>query len=204
MKKFITLLACVSALSYAGNAQVSFGPAVGLNLANNGQKMAGTKISTKMVTGVHVGGVAKINFTDNLFLMPGVFFSTKGSKFDVGGADMKTSLSYIEIPVNLGYSIASTGIFITAGPYLGYAVGGKFKVGDESENIKFGSDETKDDLKPMDLGINVGAGYQLPLGIFVKAQYGIGLANLAPGGNSDNSIKNSVIGITVGMLFGGK
>ena len=51
-----------------------------------------------------------------------------------------------------------------------------------------------------DFGLNVGAGFQIEK-ISIRAQYGLGLSNLDPSGNSDMEIKNAVIGISLGYMF---
>lgn len=204
MKKFITLIACFSAFAFTGNSQITFGPMAGLNMSN----ISGMA-NSKMKMGFHIGGVAKMNF-GNFYVMPGVLFSGKGTKQEVSALNLNlkttTSVSYLEIPINVGYSFGESGFSIIAGPYLGFGIGGKIKAeaggASASENIKFGSDANSD-MKGMDFGVNVGAMYQLPMNLFVKAQYGIGLSDLAPvsGGTKFN---NSNIQISVGYLFGGR
>jgi len=55
----------------------------------------------------------------------------------------------------------------------------------------------------LDYGVNFGAGVNIS-GFLVSAQYGLGLANLSPGSTGDGEIKNTVIGISLAYLFGGK
>lgn len=133
------------------------------------------------------------------------------------------SLNYIEVPVNVVYMTGEPGtgrFMVFAGPYVAYCVSGKNKyesttttttgtktdVQTESgdDKIEIGSDEAKDQIKPLDFGFNVGVGYTLPMGVFVKAQYGMGLMNIMTGGDSDYSIKNTCFGLTAGILLGGK
>ncbi|MGB4774970.1 MAG: hypothetical protein WBP45_07360, partial [Daejeonella sp.] len=74
-------------------------------------------------------------------------------------------------------------------------------------DLKFGNnynendDENNDDYKPLDFGLNVLAGYQLTNGFNIGANYGLGLANLNPSGNSNNKESNNVISISVGFMF---
>src|SRR5690554_5366348 len=160
MKKFITLIACFSAFAFTGNSQITFGPMAGLNMSN----ISGMT-NSKMKMGFHIGGVAKMNF-GNFYVMPGVLFSGKGTKQEAGALKTTTSVSYLEIPINVGYSFGESGFSIIAGPYLGFGIGGKIKHegggASISENIKFGSDANSH-MKGMDFGVNVGAMYQLPM-----------------------------------------
>lgn len=227
MKKFVfSIVAAATMLATQAQAQISVGPMLGLNLANISAKSGGESISTTMKAGFHIGGVANIAFTDHFSLMPGVLFSIKGFKSSqesgFGSTKVKTeanvSLNYLEIPVNVAYFFGQPGggrLFIHAGPYIGLCLGGKIKAdvsypgssfpsSSSDESIKVGNDALEDAVRPLDFGINAGVGYQLPMGLFVKAQYGLGLANTLPEGDGDNAMKNRVIGISVGFLFGGK
>lgn len=197
MKKLITLIACFSAITFTSNAQISFGPVLGLNSTNTPGA-----VSSKSKIGFHVGGVAKIGIAGGFHLLPGIMYSGKGSKVEIGGYKATTSLNYLEIPINAGYTFGSSGFSVLAGPYIGYAIGGTFKDDAGSESLKIGSDEATDDFKALDFGLNVGAMYQLPMGVFAKLQYGIGFADIAP--SSFANVKNTNIAISVGMLFGGK
>jgi hypothetical protein len=98
----------------------------------------------------------------------------------------------------------STKFLIFAGPYLGYALSGKDKAEamgqSETATLKIGSADT-DDVKAMDFGLNIGVGVNVS-NFLVTAQYGLGLSNLS--NSSGETVKNKVIGISVGYLFGGK
>jgi hypothetical protein len=89
-------------------------------------------------------------------------------------------------------------VSLFAGPYLAFVMGGyKLPSGGEINNIKIGSGENKD-LKPFDFGFNFGTGVNVK-GLLVSAQYGIGLANVAPSANSE--MKNKVLGISISSSF---
>ncbi|MCX6272369.1 MAG: porin family protein [Bacteroidetes bacterium] len=125
----------------------------------------------------------------------------------------KSNINYLEIPVNGLYKFGAGPaiIFIQAGPYLGYALSAKLKADEkifqnedgtltDKYDLKIGTDKEKDDLKPLDFGINVGAGVEFK-GITFGLQYGLGLANISPYTEDDTKIKNKVIGISVGYKF---
>src|SRR5690606_18202302 len=107
MKKFITLIACFSAFAFTGNSQIIFGPMAGLNMSS----ISGMP-NSKMKMGFHIGGVAKMNF-GNFYVMPGVLFSGKGTKQEA--LNSTWSVSYLEIPINVGYSFGESGFSIIAG-----------------------------------------------------------------------------------------
>ena len=51
--------------------------------------------------------------------------------------------------------------------------------------------------------MNFGVGVNIK-GFLISAQYGLGLANLTTEDTGDTEMKNKVIGISVGYLFGAK
>jgi hypothetical protein len=206
MKKITFTLIILSAfLVTKVNAQMQFGVKAGLNLATMSIKAAGEKVDDiKMNVGFHVGGIVDIPFMETMSFQPGLLFSVKGYKIDNDAMKSTGTPLFIEIPLNVVYKIpfGENKILINAGPYLGYGIAGKSKVGDEKDNIKWGNKDDSDS-KPLDFGLNIGAGAQIK-NILVNLNYGFGFANLTPKGDSDNKSSNRVIGISVGYLFGGK
>jgi hypothetical protein len=185
-------------------AQVKFGPKAGLNLSTMKLSYMGVSIDPTMLVGFHAGLLSEITLSGNLCLQPAILYSTKGSKFSVMSEELQISPSFIEIPVNIVYKfdLGSVKLFLNVGPYGAYGIGGKADSGGESEDIVFGSEET-DDMKPMDFGLNVGAGVEIS-NIIISANYGLGLANLAPVTTEDEEMKTKVIGFSIAYLFGGK
>ncbi len=203
MKKIILSLLAVGMLSSAANAQIVFAPELGLNLANLAVKTGGASLSTSMKAGLGIGANVEIGLTDNLFLQPGLFYEMTGCNFSGGSINVNT----ITIPVNVNYKLGDEGdnrFFFGVGPYLGYNISAKSKVGSTSTTIDIGTDKAKDGLKPMDFGAGVNVGYILANGLFFRAHYQFGFANLDPISDADNSMKTSAIGITAGYYLGGK
>jgi len=216
MKK-ITLVALLAAATVFGaNAQTRFGVKAGLNLSDVNGKGGGESYGddTKMKVGFHVGAVADIGF-GSLYFQPGLLFSSKGTKteFSDSGITAKStmSLGYLEVPLTLGYRVeaGSAKVNLGLGPYIGFGLAGKFKTevsgggisAEEEADIKWGDDDDSD-VRSMDYGLNISAGVEFS-NMQVNLQYGLGLANNTPKGDSDNSSKNSVIGISLGYFFGG-
>jgi hypothetical protein len=135
-----------------------------------------------------------------------VEYGQKGTKFsqDFFGQEVEitTTLNYIVVPARLAYTfdIASLGIFIEAGPYFGFGLGGKMKGTangqTEEEDITFGSEE--DDLKNPDIGLSAGAGvYVGPIRAAIN--YDPGLVNLS--NFEASSVKTGSLIISVAFLF---
>jgi hypothetical protein len=57
-------------------------------------------------------------------------------------------------------------------------------------------------MMPADAGLNITGGYEFRNGIIARANTGVGLANIQPGGNDNNYVRNMAIGFYVGYLFG--
>lgn len=199
MKKIISVVALVLIAAVGSNAQVKVGPKVGLNFSTmqvtkNGQYFKTP--DTQSLVGYHIGVIFQKDLKYNLFLEPGILFSTKGSEYD-GYDDMKVVANYFEIPINLGYNIpfGKYSVQIKGGPYFAYGVGG---TDGQDNELKWGYTES-DQIKPFDMGINLGGGVQVN-NFQVSFQYGFGLVNIAKKYSKLTS-KNGVLGISVAYLF---
>ncbi|MBC8085518.1 MAG: PorT family protein [Hymenobacter sp.] len=148
-----TLLAAALLLTAgAAQAQISFGPRVGLNLASVRYK---TNYSlqadpdTKIKVGAQVGVTLNARF-GNLAVQPSVLFSQKGYTTDesgsqtIGGATSTyerkddVRLNYLDVPVNLVYTPGGLGFQVFAGPYLGIGLGGRVEGESELEETALG------------------------------------------------------------------
>jgi hypothetical protein len=196
--KTSVVIALMLSVSYS-QAQTRFGVKGGLNLASISLKSEGINPDCKLATGFNLGLISELNLNKNLFLQPGLLFTTKGSKYK--GYDVSYSTNNIEIPINLLYKFGtgSTKFFGFAGPYIGYAVSGKYKEEGVSSNIKFSGDNKE--MNAFDLGLNIGLGVEVR-NFQISAQYGLGLSDLAP--ESSDKTKNKVLGVSIAYLFGGK
>jgi len=200
----LTIAICFILSFVQAQAQVKFGPEVGLNLATMTLKTSRFGIDPKTLVGFHIGVISEIPLKENFVLQPGILYSAKGSKYSVGEEDMTISPGFIEIPVNALYKfdVSSAKLFVLAGPYFAFGIGGNIETSEGSADIQFGSGDTKT-MKAFDLGFNIGAGVEIKNFQF-KVQYGLGLTNLAPVTENDAEMKVRTIGLTVAYLFGGK
>jgi hypothetical protein len=204
------VLSLVTAL--AVNAQ-GIGIKAGINLANMVFDSEWEE-SFDLRLGFHGGIVFEVGLTDAIFFGSGIIFSQKGTKFSYTDEDFDdesysgfTLINYLEVPINLLYKadLGGAKLVFEAGPYLGYAINGKEQIDYEdngtsisfSEDIEFGNEE--DQVKRIDYGINVGVGLEFS-SFKVGAQYGLGLANLT--NYEDSTMKNQVIGVSVGYFLG--
>ena len=179
--------------AYAQEPPVQFGVKGGLNLSNFGGDMEDTKAVFKYQFGV----TADVAFTENIYLQTGLEFLTKGSKHKPEtGTSIKYNPMYLQLPVRVAYKfeiMPGTKLFINAGPYVAYGIGGKIKGGDSKVDI-FDDDR----LKRFDYGIGGGVGVEF--GKFtVSVGYDFGLANISD--VKGTKVRNQNAFITLGYRF---
>ncbi len=166
--------------------------------------------------GYMAGFVADIPFGEGgLRLMPELNYINKGYKlktsFSFLGTDYAidgtSSINYIELPLNLAYTlpVGDNFLVVGAGPYGAYGINGKVKAtttidgqsGEGEEKVEFGSGEEQ--VNRFDYGLNFMAGYLVGNGLEVKLNYSFGLAELS--NSSSARYKNSYLGLTLGYFF---
>ena len=202
-------------LSVNSFAQTTFGVRGGLNLADISLKASGIGIdASSMKPGFHIGAVVDHSITDIFAFETGLMLESKGSKIKasaIGGTtgEAVTNIFYLDVPVNLkaSYDFGGIGLYGLFGPYVGVAISSKDKYTGDFESAagmseydnKIGNSDT-DDLKRMDFGLTMGAGVEID-NFQLGVGYDLGLANIQPGGDSDNFVKNKVFKISVGLMF---
>ena len=187
------------------HGQVKPGYIFGVNLSTITMNAKGISSNPETPVGIHFGGSLEIPIAGNFNFNPGLVLSAKGSNYKIDSVEFSLSPIYIEVPVIAIYSFGSDMIKISlfAGPYFACGVGGyKIEPGGELTNINWGSGKNSD-LRSFDIGLNFGAGINIK-GLLISAQYGIGLANIAPETIFYSEMKNKVIGISISSLFDNK
>jgi hypothetical protein len=226
MKKIMLLAACTTMFT-AANAQISFAPEVGLNLANMHSKYKDASGSDqKLDDGIKLGAKAGINVNipvaDRVVIQPGIFYSTKGMKSEEDNETHNVTLHTIDVPVNIQYMFndPSEGrFFVGVGPYLGVFISGKdiyagvpngTTTTSGTTDFKFGNDYPSNDLRRFDVGGQANVGYLLRSGLFFRGTYQQSFTNLTPQGNQPDyaqaanfRTRPTVITISIGKQFGG-
>lgn len=231
MKK-ILLTAATAALALGANAQQTrYGIEIGAHMGNLVQELpdpsnpGGTTtlskdhVDSRPNLGLRAGLVADFGISDNFSIQPGLHFVMKGARTEytatVAGVPNvefqdKLNINYVELPINVMYKTREdgTGFMVGAGPYFGYAFGGKrvMQVNDvETRNseLNFG-DEPGDDIKNLDVGVGLNVGYMLPVGVFIRGYGQYGFSNIYPVPESKYETKNYGFGLSLGYMFGGK
>ncbi|HMT53790.1 MAG TPA: porin family protein [Saprospiraceae bacterium] len=184
MKKLFFTLLVVCGFIYVSNAQL--GVRAGLNFSSYSVKGGGVSLNSDSQVGFHFGLTNDFKLTDNITFRPGLLYSGKGGKLDFLGESISTKLSYLDIPLSFVYNFSGSdsGFFAEVGPYVSMLLA-----------AKSGDEDVKDNTKSLDLGLNVGLGYDLGAFI-VGANYGLGLANIAKNEDGDDSTtKNTNISV---------
>ena len=185
----LVLIAAACCFALTTNAQVTYGPVLGLNMANVGGDES-SDYAMKM--GFHVGGVVDIGVSDNFSVETGILYSGKGTQSSEESS-LKWNIAYIDIPVLAKYKMES-GLNFFAGPYVGFLMSSELTDGTLDLDIKEYTSGT-------DFGMKLGMGFKLESGLAFSAHYGLGLANLNK--DSEYSDTNGVIGISVAYMLGG-
>ena len=130
-------------------------------------------------------------------------------------------LGYIEIPLNFQYNCKNRGwghLFFGAGPYVAFALGGNVTNDNSttviqpngfsttsghttSYTLRVGNDAARDHVKGVDAGLNFDLGYMFRSGFFMRGNLGVGLANIQPGGDANNYMRNWGLGLSLGYMF---
>ena len=197
-KKFHVLLLTVVLTGHYAQAQFSFGVRAGFNYTNFYDSEG-----CKFKPGFQAGVVGDLSVAPAFSIQPAILFATQGCKTEYSNlasssSDATTTLNYIQVPVHFQYKVDLSGpkLFVQAGPFFGYGLGGKTKAGSNSVDIKMGGDEN---LKAIDYGVSGGVGVQ-----FGHIQVGVGyLLGLADINNTDfgHSVKNTGLSLALTYLF---
>ncbi|MBP2833533.1 PorT family protein [Aquimarina sp. U1-2] len=208
MKKILVfaVLASLGIVATAQEENIRFGAKAGVNFASIGGDETDDLDGR---TSFHLGAIVEIPISEKFAFAPELLYSSQGAKFDdfefdsTSGEEFSTEntirLNYINVPLMAKF-YAAEGFSLQAGPQIGFLTSAKEKV--EGEGID--AEEDIDEFyKSIDLGLNFGAGYQLPAGIFFDARYNLGLSDLADDreDGDDNRISNNVFQISVGYKF---
>ncbi len=213
----------LTALSAVAAAQVRLGIKAGFQVSNLEQHKNGNDVPSRFKSGLHAGVTADIPLTERVFVQPGIVYGSRGYK-DADAVRITATAHYIEMPVNIvyHYPVQTGHFFIGAGPYIAYALGGKWNMpehqdGFNSRRATSGKLQFTDDTntynfyyitpgdtftfgRPFDWGANVLMGYTLQR-FTLQLSGQLGIANLAPkvdGMVTHDKLKHVGFGLSVG------
>jgi hypothetical protein len=226
--KLLLIVLFLFVISYSAFSQQSRAILkAGVNLANVSITDNGNIDDANMLTSFQVGLLGDIHVTSLLYFQPGLVFTGKGSKIEIGRPSENLYIKqtsnpfYIEVPANLVIKLpfnSESHFFVGAGPYGAIGIAGKAKTDanalgftSQSDNsIKFSNDDPSTFgqeegtglgvLKRFDYGLNGIMGIEGKK-LVLSAGYGLGLAKLQSGSSNgeDNNNKHRVLSFTVGV-----
>lgn len=166
------LMALVAVMPLKTTAQeLHFMPKIGFTLADI------SHLQTKVRSGANVGLGAEYLFPNEIAAVEtGVYYAMQGAyiKGTVAGHYLTTFLKndYLNIPV-LAKAYVYNGINVFVGPQFSFNV--KDKITMEYGGKELGKVNTTDFVENFDLAIMMGVGYPFESGLFVNANYNLGL-----------------------------
>lgn len=214
MRKIFTstvVLLLLTSITYAQNS--SYGFHAGTSIGKIVTKEGYVSLTMNNLLSVQVGFVGEFSVGKKISLQSGLNFLQKGGKLSEDitgiGAEYAMRLNAIEIPVYALYNTRGKkgNFFIGAGPAVSFTISGntivKYEADSEKEKMEIGNDKDNDDIRAMDFGINVLAGYQFKSGVFIGATHNFGLRNMVPGGGDAEmgTAKTSYYGFRIGYMF---
>jgi len=162
---------------------VSLGIKGGVNMYNV-HNDDNTKYDQK--TGYHFGLLGHIHLDNQFAIQPEIVYSAQGAKI----GDTKYNLDYINVPALFQYMF-DNGFRIQAGPQVSFLVSAKSILNNNTT-------DNKDNLKPIDFGLSIGASYVVPsTGFGIDARYNLGLINI----NKDSAVKSTNRGLQLGVFY---
>lgn len=225
--KLLCLAFFAAAISSVSAQNSSVFIKAGYNMANISVTESGNIDEARMLSSFHVGLQGDIPVVKNILsIQPGIFFTGKGSKFQQGSTSdasyyrESTNPMYIEVPVNVVFKVPmgdGAKFFAGAGPYGAMGVAGRDKVDgkvfgiafDGNEKIDFSNDDPTTSaeegagygiVRRFDYGLNGTVGFEGEKAMF-SVNYGLGLAKIQSGSNSnaDDKNKHRVLSFTIGF-----
>jgi hypothetical protein len=202
MKKLMLTAVAVITFAFSNAQETRIGIKGGVNLTSiNGY---GTQSTSRV--GFQVGGFAEIKISDKFAIQPELLLSTQGRCTEISGSGFgfrskeKSGLVYLNIPVMAKFYVVDK-FSIEAGPQIRFLLGAKSKWEVTSENGTFsGNDDVKSSYDDLDLGVNLGAGYDFTKDLSVGFRYNLSLTSYGKSLDG-NKIYNSVYLLSVGYKF---
>lgn len=138
----------------------------------------------KPVKGIQAGASFQAGITPAFSLVSEIYFIRKGGELKANNPLTTTAstlrLNTLELPVLARFHVGK--LYVNAGPSIGFNLSGSRKIGDKSSNLSFNNSD--EDFKRMDAGIQMGGGIEFPLKkkrVALDIRYVHGLTNIAYG-----------------------
>jgi hypothetical protein len=209
-KKRLLILLVLLIFNLAVFGQFRIGAKAGVNYSNVlKSNEAGIKQRNHFKPGFSIGADVQVPININFYLFTGLIYTTKGATDYNETQELTLYLSYLEVPIDLGYKFVLGKGRVNAGVglYFAYALSGYIEFAGGKEKLDFKNNLTENNpfvRKTYDLGSEIFAGYDFNFGLTFQFKAQLGLMNIIPaieGESSDAVDKNTVLGVSVGYKF---
>lgn len=194
MKRLLSI--AVILLSFKTQAQISFGPSVSLNIATQqwkGNNAENYKLSPFI--GFQAGVFGNYRLNEKLATHAELLYSVEGTreKNTAFSGSGYIKFNYVRIPLLLQYNLIEN-LHVEGGANIGFFLTGEEKWNGDTQKIKEG-------YKTTDIGLSVGAGYDLSRfakGVTAGVRFYYGLTNMVIAENlNGGKFKNRSISVNV-------
>ena len=177
----------------SGKYLLKVGLKAGFSFPNFNASYADSSITsdTRRIMSYILGGIVNIPLSETFSIRTGLELVRKGAVEITDSYNytyrQRSSYTFIDLPINLIYMNNNKG---------GLLAGGGVVIGHTS-----GHGYSNIYPSPFDVGVNVLAGYELPIGFSIMLNYSQGLKNVSNNKSYMTNLKNNYFGLTVGYMF---
>ncbi|MFT3793949.1 porin family protein [Flavobacterium sp.] len=213
MKKIFFAALAVVAFGVSNAQEIKFGVKGGVGAST----FSGNVDDAEAKFAGHLGGFAEFKFK-KFAVQPELLVSYIGAEWNheyddfwygegaIDNVQYQANLLYLHIPIMAKYYVIDP-LSIDFGPQIGVLLDAEYKM-----ETTFWNDRTeshtrnaKDDVKPIDFGLNLGATYNFKNNMFVSGRYTLGLTNIddmqPEPGDKKADAKNQVFQVSFGYKF---
>jgi len=198
MKRILSLAVLFLGLVFSAHAELEEGTfKFGVRAGGGFATLTGDASGLSSVFNFHVGAVGDYAFSESFYLEPGLYFTKKGTSYDLEGyfssESIDVDLYYLQLPVLASYRFNFTdkfGLNLQAGPYAAFGLFGESGEGVDSfdEGV----------FKKFDAGLRLATGAQFSA-FSVSLGYDLGLMNVSDAEGGD--AKTALFFVTLGYDF---
>ncbi len=189
MKNKINILILGFLLTYSSLFAQELGIKGGVNIPTS-DAVIGNNLKQSGASGYHAGIFAKFKFAF-IGISPELQYSFQTIDFNDLSVNKNQESAYLDLPIMLRFYLP-LGLNFQLGPQFSYLMSAKQII--HSNDIK---EDIKDQLLSSNISINVGIGWDLPLGLDVYGRYSIGISDVNDPASASTAIQNSMIQISL-------
>lgn len=184
---------------------ITGGPVAVINFSNHSHSGISDGKSS-MKTGFGIGGFLNLGISEHFSVQGELIINHKASRFQWQENDGEYRYWGMTIPIYAMYHLplSNKGIItIGIGPYTDFGFRARFKNNGESVDLYSKTDYSGIPLmKDSDTGFGIKAGYELPCGLQINAEYRHSVSNVIDSNSSEVKMRPQVITLGLAYRFG--